>query len=299
MTLPASKQFKVWAFLKRNVALLSHDDYRAGHVGFHCSNTRRLKAIRGYTVNIHSDDSGLGRQLVASGTIVLKSEPDGFLDMWDGFPSVLFDDRQSWIAAVAPEPTRAAAEGLIVDPDWTLTDGPFLFDRIDDTRTQFRSYHTRMEEYVVKPVLRFEARPCKLVQFFRKTSNLSDAEFRQLFFNEYAALCRKLDGLNGLVANFRYKDIDAAARHYYPDDHWCFSPAGRAFRDQFYRLWTGALELYFDDIQSFLHGRQNHPLIVRLMELEQQMFESIWYVQVDENVIVMPNRNDAPSFYYR
>ena len=49
--------FKVFAFLKRNRLLLTHDEYRAGHVGFHCCNSRRLKNIRGYLVNIWSNET--------------------------------------------------------------------------------------------------------------------------------------------------------------------------------------------------------------------------------------------------
>lgn len=299
MEIEASQHFKVWAFLRRNTALLSHDDYRAGHVGFHCSNTRRLKDIRGYTVNIHDEDRELGRRLETSGAVTLRSEPVGFLDMWDGFPAVLFDDREAWLAAGTPEPTRAGSNGLEIDPDWTLSDGPFLFDRIGTTESQFRSYHTRMEEYVVKPVARFERRPCKLVQFFRVAPGLKGQEFRHTFFSEYIELYRLTAALNGLVANFRYEDIDAAARDYYPDDHWCFSTEGRDFRTGFYRLWTGALELYFDDLDDFLRGRQDHPLITRLMDLEHQLFDAIWYVRVDENIIVMPNREPPPDFYHR
>ena len=47
--------FKVFAFLRRNTSLLTHDEYRAGHVGYHCCNSRRLKNIRGYLVNIWSN----------------------------------------------------------------------------------------------------------------------------------------------------------------------------------------------------------------------------------------------------
>ena len=49
--------FKVFAFLKRNTHLLSHDEYRAGHVGYHCGQSRRLKDIRGYLVNIWANIS--------------------------------------------------------------------------------------------------------------------------------------------------------------------------------------------------------------------------------------------------
>ena len=47
--------YKVFAFLKRNPNL-THDEYRAGHVGYHCGQSRRLKNIRGYLVNVWAND---------------------------------------------------------------------------------------------------------------------------------------------------------------------------------------------------------------------------------------------------
>jgi len=37
----------------------------------------------------------------------------------------------------------------------------------------------------------------------------------------------------------------------------------------------------------------------RLRALEEAHFSSCWYVEVDENLVVMPNRNPAPNFYFR
>ena len=34
-------------------------------------------------------------------------------------------------------------------------------------------------------------------------------------------------------------------------------------------------------------------------ELQEKLFSSLWYVEVDENLIVMPNRDLPPDFYYR
>ncbi|MFT6286445.1 MAG: hypothetical protein ACJA09_001193 [Alcanivorax sp.] len=299
MPAAAACQFKVWAFLKRNMALLSHDEYRAGHVGFHCGNTRRLKAIRGYAVNIHNEDTGLSAALAEVSGAHVRSEPAAFLSLWDGFPAVHFDSWEQWTQAGTLEPSRATAEGLAIDVDWTLTDGPHLFDRISPDTTQFRSYHTRVEEHVVEPVLRGETRPYKLLQFFRASAVLSAEEFRARVLADYAPLLATLAHLNGMVSNFRDSDIDAAVRGYYPDDHWCFSAEGRVQRQEFFDLWDGANELFFHSAQEFVAARRNHGAAERLSELEEELFDAIWYVAVDENVIVMPNRHKTPDFYYR
>jgi hypothetical protein len=290
--------FKVFAFLKRNTQLLSHDEYRAAHVGFHCSITRRLRNIRGYTVNIHDENASLGLQLASSGAIVVRNEPEGFLDLWDGFPAVHFDDREAWIHSNDPEPTRVTEEGLAIDKDWSLSDAPYLFDRISAT-SQFRSYHTRMEEQVVVSVMRREIRPCKLMQFFRRSGTLGEHEFRKRFVAEYLPLCSQLNGLNGFIANQRFGDIDAAVVDYYPAEHWCFSDEGRRFRESFYAMWDGANELFFERLDDFQTAREGHPHWSDLVALEEELFDAVWYVVVDENVIVMPNRSARPAFYYR
>ncbi|EED34867.1 hypothetical protein NOR51B_807 [Luminiphilus syltensis NOR5-1B] len=291
-------EFKVFAFLRRNAELLSHDDYRAAHVGFHCSITRRLKDIRGYTVNIHDEDTGLGDRLASLDSILVRNEPAGFLDLWDGFPAVHFDDRHAWVTSSEPEPTRVTEEGLVVDEDFSLGDTPYLFDRIGQSN-EFRSYHTRMEEHVLLPVVRKESRPCKLIQFFRRRESLPEHDFRSRFFNEYLPLCANLPSLNGYISNVRYRDIDTAVNGYYPADHWCFSDEGRDFRESFYSLWDGANEIFVDALEDFESARSEHPDWRQIIALEDQLFDALWYVNVDENVIVMPNRQAAPSFYYR
>ena len=57
--------YKVFAFLKRNPNL-THDEYRAGHVGYHCGQSRRLKNIRGYLVNVWAN-TPLRQQLMLTG----------------------------------------------------------------------------------------------------------------------------------------------------------------------------------------------------------------------------------------
>ena len=71
-------------------------------------------------------------------TITLN-EPENFLDYWDGFPEVYFDNKKDWITASKPEPTRATKDGLSVDESWTLGDGPFLFDKVENKSDQFKS----------------------------------------------------------------------------------------------------------------------------------------------------------------
>ena len=34
-------------------------------------------------------------------------------------------------------------------------------------------------------------------------------------------------------------------------------------------------------------------------DLQEKLFSSLWYFDVDENLIVLPNRDPSPDYYYR
>jgi hypothetical protein len=290
--------YKVFAFLKRNTALLTHDEYRAGHVGFHCSHSRRLKGIRGYCVNVRGNGS-LADSLGSLYGEITRDEPSGFAEQWDGFPEVYFDDWESWSKAATVEPTRATADGLSNDPDWRLDDGPFLFDPVPDGGGEFRSHHLHMEEHTVIPVQRPEYKLTKFMQFYRKNPALSDADFQAGVLERYAKLSKRLNGLHGYTVNFRDPDQESAMRDFFSPQSWGFSEEGKVHRQAFCALWDGAAELFFDSVDAFAAARADQELHAELCALEQELFEAVWYVEVDENIIVMPNRDPAPDFYYR
>ena len=290
--------FKVFAFLKRNTSLLSHDEYRAGHVGYHCCNSRRLKNIRGYLVNIWSN-TGLKSKIGKDYQKLTFNEPYGFLDLWDGFPQVYFDDIRDWIEAATPEPNRATEKGLSNDPDWSLADGPFLFDPVTDSPTEFKSHHLHMIEEVIKPIERPEYKITKIVQFFKRNEYLDEQEFKHLVSGDYIKKLSLIEGLTGLLLNYRNKDIDRAIKGFYPDSGWHFTEQGIAERSAFCDLWDGATEMYFENIADFHEGKMRSVISENLISLEKKLFTSLWYVEVDENVIIVPNRGKAPRFYFR
>ena len=202
--------YKIFAFLKRNPNL-SHDEYRAGHVGYHCGQSRRLKDIRGYLVNIWANvplRDKVGPWL----DDITRNEPGGFLDIWDGFPEVFFDDRQSWTQARTIEANRATADGLVKDPDWSLADSPHLFRPAPDDADKFCAHHLHMLEQVVVPVRRSEFKQTKLMHFFKRREDLSAPEFEQRWSQEYLPLAGSMQGLRGYIGNLRDADQEAALR---------------------------------------------------------------------------------------
>lgn len=293
--------YKVFAFLKRNPKL-THDEYRAGHVGYHCGQSRRLKNIRGYLVNIWSNVpfaqrvSELDAALLAE---LMFNEPAGFTEWWDGFPQVYFDDHASWLDARTVEPTRATTEGLVVDPDWSLADSPHLFKPSPVNPEKFCAFHLRMHEQVVVPVRRPERKLTKLIQFFKQHPALTEAEFQQRLINDYYPLAGSMPGLYGYTGNLRDLDEDAAMRDFFAADDWVFSADGTAERRAFCDLWRGANEMFFENTEHFVAARRDRRLQAQLVPLERELFEAVWYVEVDENLIVLPNRSTRPTFYYR
>jgi hypothetical protein len=282
---------KVFAFLKRNTELLSHDDYRAGHVGYHCSLGRRLKDIRGYVLNIWANkqpDSALSA--LQSSTI---NKPTGFLDYWDGFPEVYFDSLEAWVAAKTPEPNRATNRGLIVDENWTVAD-PFLFDPVPESPQEFKSYHLLMHENVIVPVERAERKSLKIMQFFKKKPGLDDTEFQTSVLKDYAPACGK--GTNGYIVNFRDTDQAAAMYGFYSENAWVLSDAGIKHRAEFCALWDGAIEIHLESIEDFATYLDE---TASQRQFESESFDANWYVEVDESIVVMPCRNPPSDIYYR
>ena len=289
--------YKVFAFLKRNPNL-THDEYRAGHVGYHCGQSRRLKNIRGYLVNVWAN-TPLRRELGKLIDDITIDEPPGFLDWWDGFPEVFFDDQESWVDARTVEPNRATADGLVIDPDWSLADSPHLFMPAPDNPQQFQAIHLHVLETVLLPVVRPERKTAKIMQFFKRHRQLDASEWSKRLFDQYLPLAGQLPGLNGLICNLRDADQEAALRGFFADDEWVFKTQATGERREFCSLWDGALELFFEDVQAFGAARAEQPASAALSEMEAAMFERNWYVEVDENLIVNPNRDPAPDFYYR
>ncbi len=289
--------FKVFAFLKRNPNL-THDEYRAGHVGYHNSLSRRLKNIRGYLVNVWANTPFADKVGEYAQQITFNEPPD-FTDWWDGFPQVYFDNRESWIDARTVEPNRAMTTGLVADPDWSLADSPHLFRPAPDNPNQFCAFHLHMEEDVIVPVRRPEQKLTKLIQFFQKHPALSEQGFRARLFDEYYPLASSLSGLYGYTANLRDEDQEAAMRGFFAPEEWVFSEQGTHERREFCAMWRGANELFFADIGSFVNARRSARVEARLNSIERELFAALWYIEVDENLIVLPNRAPRPDFYFR
>ncbi len=287
--------YKVFAFLKRNPQL-THDEYRAGHVGYHCGQSRRLKNIRGYLVNVWANES-LSHKLGPFAEQLPIQAPEGFLDWWDGFPQVYFDDQAAWVDARTVEPNRATADGLVVDPDWSLADSPHLFMPAPDNPAQFQAIHLHMRETLVVPVVRPETKITKLMHFFKRREDLAEDAWMTQLETAYAPDVGRLRGLLGCTLNLRDPDQEAAMRGFFADDEWIFGPQATAARREFCGLWDGALELFFASLDDFQVARSEvHEALKRA---EEQLFARSWFVEVDENLIVNPNRAPAPDFYFR
>jgi hypothetical protein len=148
-------------------------------------------------------------------------------------------------------------------------------------------------------VRRPEFKLTKLMQFFRRRPDLPEADFRRRLLEDYAPLAASMTGLRGLVVNLRDPDQEAALRGFFKSDDWVLSEEGTAARRAFCALWDGANELHFGVVDDFVRARTEARVREPLRALEAQLFESVWYVEVDENLIVLPNRDPAPDFYFR
>tara|TARA_E500000331_G_C16872547_1_gene546856 strand:- start:134 stop:604 length:471 start_codon:yes stop_codon:yes gene_type:complete len=156
-----------------------------------------------------------------------------------------------------------------------------------------------MIEEVIKPIERPEYKITKIIQFFKRNEHLNEPEFKHMISGDYIKKLSLTEGLTGLLLNYRDKDIDRAIKGFYPDSGWHFTKHGIAERSAFCDLWDGATEMYFENVAAFREGKMRSAISENLISLEKKLFSSLWYVEVDENVIIIPNREKAPEFYFR
>ena len=280
---------KVFGFVRRN-AKLTHDEYRAAHIGHHNSYGRRLPNIRGYILNVRSN-TPLDERLGPLASQISRGDPGDFDELWNGWGQLMFDTLEDYLSARSPAKDRAGPDGLEEDPKVAKVggDGGYLY-----TGAPFQ-WH--VDEHVVKPNLRPERKIFKLAQFFKKKDGMSEEEFRAYVTGRYAAQLGRLPGLHGLVMNFR-TELDVMTG-FFDETAECFTPEGIALREHFFSSWDGITELLFDDAQTFIDGRTDSELGPALDALEDELFENVFYREVDETIAVNPNRLPKPDFHYR
>ena len=161
------------------------------------------------------------------------------------------------------------------------------------------SNHLKVNETLVLPVSRPEKKICKIIQFFKKNSLLVDKEFKNEFLNSYNKLFLDIPDIVGLTVNFRDKNIDAAVKEFFQKNAWCFSEEGKKERKIFAELWDGVTEIYVNNSEDFINGILKLSKEKGFNELQEKLFSSLWYVEVDENLIVLPNRDPSPDYYFR
>lgn len=280
---------KILGFVERN-ARLTHDEYRAGHVGFHASYGRRLPNIRGYGLNIRANRS-IGEALGPLAAKLTWGEPDGFDTRWDGWGQLMFDTLGDYMAARTPARDRAGPDGLMMDPDVASIGGD-LGELFEGSPFQLHA-----DEHVAVPVRRPEHKLFKLVQFVKRREGLSKEEFRAYWTGRWCAHAAQMPGLKGLVVNVRTA-LDVSTGFYAPESE-AFTESGTARRRAFFDTWDGFAEYWFDRPEQFIAGRTETRRGAALDALEKGLFDAVYFREVDETIAVNPNRAPAPEIYYR
>jgi hypothetical protein len=281
---------KVFGFIRRHPRL-THDEYRAGHVGYHNSFGRRLNHIRGYLLNVNANSpihKTLGKELIERITF---GEPEGFDDQWDGWGQLFFDNYEDYVGARVPARDWAGPNGLSEDEMVGKVGGDF------DDLYAGSPFQFHVNEHIAKPVIRPERKIFKMVQFAKRRPDLPKELFEAYWSGRYASHVLTMPGLRGLVMNFR-TELDVMTKFFAPDTEG-FTEAGIKRRETFYEGWDGMAEYWFDDASQYSDARANHSLDQTLSDLEQKMFSHVFYREVDETVAVLPKRTPAPDFYYR
>ena len=280
---------KVFGFVRRHPDL-THDEYRAAHVGYHNSYGRRLNNIRGYVLNVQAN-TPIERTLGPLASRITHNEFTGFDALWDGWGQLLFDSLDTYLSAKTPARDKAGPNGLEDDPRVAAVggDGAWLYGG--------SPFQFMVVEHVAMPVRRPERKVFKLTQFAKQQPGLPAELFRSYVTGRYAARLIQLPGLRGLVMNFR-APVDVMSKFFEPGAD-AFTPKGAAEREKFFGAWDCLTELWFDRPDQFIDGRQSSGLSAPLDKLEAELFASVCYREVDETVAVLPDRSPAPDFYHR
>jgi hypothetical protein len=280
---------KVFGFVKRNIRL-THDQYRAGHVGYHNSFGRRLNNIRGYLLNVSSNRKvadSLGADIVARLTV---NEPKDFDAQWDGWGQLMFDSMEDYVGARSPAKDRAGPNGLETDT---------MVAKVGDDFNQLYAgspFQFHVDEHIAMPVRRPERKLFKLAQFVKKPASLAPELFRAYLTGRYATLAATMPGLRGMIVNVR-TNLDVMSE-FFAEDTEGFAPEGIERREAFYSGWDALTEYWFDEPEQFSSARLC-PDFEQLLEFELAFFSAVFYREVDETVAVLPKRDTPPPFYHR
>jgi hypothetical protein len=280
---------KVFGFVKRHPRL-THDEYRAGHVGYHNSFGRRLNNIRGYLLNVTSNrpiSDSLGAEAVEKLT---TNEPVNFDGGWDGWGQLMFDHMEDYVSAKTPAIDRAGSNGLETDT---------MVARVGDDFDQLYAgspFQFQVDEHIAIPVRRPERKLFKLAQFVKRPAALEPELFRTYLTGRYATLAATMPGLRGMIVNVR-TNLDVMSK-FFAEDAEGFTSEGIARRETFYSGWDALIEYWFDDPEQFVSARLSADFD-QLLEFESAFFSAVFYREVDETVAVLPKRDTPPPFYHR
>ncbi len=282
---------KVFGFVSRH-SNLTHDEYRAGHVGYHNSYGRRLNNIRGYILNVRSKRD-LSKDFPDSPLLkdITNAEPDDFDAQWDGYGQLNFDNLSDYHSARGSARDRAGTNGLEYD-DMVGKVG-------DDFKYLYRGspFQFSVDEHVQVSVRRPEKKLFKIVQFLKRPDSLSPILFRSYLSGRYCFQIAQMTGLKGLILNIR-TPLDVMTG-FFASDSEGFTPAGKTRRNLFYSSWDAMIEYWFEESNDFFSGRFNETMRTRLDSMELEFLASSFYREVDETVAVIPNRDWPPDFYHR
>ena len=282
---------KIFGFVKRHPRL-THNEYRAAHVGYHNSFGRRLNNIRGYILNVRST-----RDIYAnfSQSPVLRAvsfgEPKGFDEKWDGYGQLNFDNMNAYLGARAPALDRAGPSGLELDDMVGKVGDDFKY-LYEGSPFQFC-----VDESIKIPVIRQEKKMFKVVQFIKCPADLSPILFRSYMAGKYCSALSIMPGIKGLILNLR-TPLDVMTG-FFPSDSEAFTEAGKRRRELFYQGWNAMIEYWYESPECFFSERFNGKIGSHLSGMENELLDASFFKEVDETVAVMPNRHPAPCFYHR
>ncbi|EED35461.1 hypothetical protein NOR51B_1406 [Luminiphilus syltensis NOR5-1B] len=278
---------KVFGFVRRHPSL-SHDEYRCGHVGFHNSYGRRLRNIRGYILNVRVNrllDEPLGKNAAE----LVAEKPADFDDYWSGFGQLMFDSLEDYFQGKSPALDKPGPEGLEQD-DRVADVGGDLSLLFGHPPIQFQ-----VIEEVLQPVGRPEHKIFKVLQFAKRRSDVSNEMFQRDWTGACGKLSGQVPGLLGMIINFP-TSLDVMSGFFAPETG-AFDDSEIVRREAFRAGFDAITEYWWVDPDAMASWQSS--MRAELREEEKRLFETGFFCEVDETVVVLPDRSEPPCFYHR
>jgi hypothetical protein len=134
-----------------------------------------------------------------------------------------------------------------------------------------------------------------VLQFGKRRQDLPEEAFRAGWSGTYGRLFRRTPGLLGHIVNFP-TTLDVMTGFFAPDTG-AYEDEEVTRRQAFLDCFDGIAEYWWSSPEAMVAGHRKAA--AALAAQEAALFDSHYFCEVDETVVVLPDRSVPPPYYHR